>query len=143
MSSARPRAVEGGFWLWVLAGAGLVVLGLLGLTVPRDGVRAQLLAAGLSSQRVEAYLQLVLVQGVLAVLGGLVVGFLAAGVRRGDRRYRRAEVTISTVLSLLQLAAYLLGLGGGVLVPVVLVTASVLVYLPSAQDWFAERAPTL
>lgn len=67
MSSARPRAVEGGFWLWVLAGAGLVVLGLLGLTLPRDGVRAQLLAAGLSTQRVEAYLQLMLVQGVLAV----------------------------------------------------------------------------
>lgn len=138
----RPRLVGIGCWLFVLSGATLVLLGLYALLLPHEQVRQTLRGRGVAEGVISASLQLLVVQGAISVLGGLVVGLLVAGVRRGDPRFRRAEVAVSALLVVLQLGSFVLGLGGTPLVAVALLAACVLVYQPSVAPWFAPSEPT-
>lgn len=139
---ARPRQVGIGYWLFVLSGVALVLLGLYALLLPHDQVRQSLRDRGITENVISSSLQLLVVQGAISVLGGLVVGFLAAGVRRGDPRSRRAEAAISALLVVLELGSYVLGLGGTPLVAVALLAACILVFLPSVAPWFVPAEPT-
>ena len=139
---ARPRQVGIGYWLFVLSGVALVLLGLYALLLPHDQVRQSLRDRGITEDVISSSLQLLVVQGAVSVLGGLVVGFLAAGVRRGDPRFRRAEAAISALLVVLELGSYVLGLGGTPLVAIALLAACILVFLPSVAPWFVPAEPT-
>ncbi|UZJ25249.1 hypothetical protein RHODO2019_01755 [Rhodococcus antarcticus] len=137
----RPRQVSAGYWMFVLSGVALVLLGLYALLLPHDTVRQALRDRGVAEDVISSALQLLVVQGATSVLGGLVVGFLAAGVRRGDPRFRRAEVAVSALLVILQLGSFVLGLGGTPLVAIALIAACVLVFLPSTAAWFTPAEP--
>ena len=139
---ARPRQVGIGYWLFVLSGVALIAFGLLALLLPHDQVRQSLRNRGIAEDVISSFLQLQVVQGGVWVLGGLVVGFLAAGVRRGDPRFRRAEAAISALLVVLELGSYALGLGGTPLVAIALLAACILVFLPSVAPWFVQSEPT-
>ena len=137
----RPKQVGAGYWLFVLSGVALVLLGLYALLLPHDQVRQTLRDRGLAEDVISSSLQLLVVQGAVSVLGGLVVGFLAAGVRRGDPRFRRAELAVSGLLVVVELGSYVLGLGGTPLVAIALLAACVLVVLPSVAPWFTPAEP--
>lgn len=137
----RPRQVGAGYWIFVLSGVALVLLGLYALLVPHDSVRQTLRDRGIAEDVISSALQLLVVQGGISVMGGLGVGFLAAGVRRGDPRFRRAEVAVSALLVILQLGSYVLGLGGTPLVAIALLAACILVFLPSVASWFTPVEP--
>lgn len=137
----RPKQVGAGYWLFVLSGVALVLLGLYALLLPHDQVRQALRDRGIAEDVISSSLQLLVVQGGLSVLGGLVVGLLAAGVRRGDPRFRRAELAVSGLLVVVQLGSFVLGLGGTPLVAIALLAACVLVVLPSVAHWFAPAEP--
>src|SRR5262245_14244701 len=101
--SGRPRTVDGAYFSW-LAGAVLTAaLGLLFLTYP-----------------VSAY-KLV---GILLLLVGLALGFLAGRARRRDPRFARAAVALAMAAVAFQALIVLflpipIGVLGGIVVAVI------------------------
>lgn len=79
---SRPRVVTAAFWCWVVASLLLIVGGLIAAsvsalpTVYRGG-------------------------GVITVLAGAGMAFLAGRTRSGDTRYRRAAVALSLAIVVL------------------------------------------
>ncbi len=116
----RPRPVTVAFWLWVLAAVLLIAMGLL---------------SALSSYVLGFYR----LAGVLWVLAGVGLGFLAGRTRLRDARFRRAGVALSLALAVL-LAIYSVLSGGWpwLAIMIIVMVAAVLLVRPSAQDWFTE-----
>lgn len=135
----RPRPVEVAYWLWLACAALLVLLGLLALTASGAAVREQLVSGGADAANVDALVTLLRGSGGLALAVGVGIGFLAGPVRAGDRRFRRAVVTLSVVYTAVQVLAMAVGVGQlpTLLVSLGAVTASGLVYQRSAAGWFA------
>ena len=119
-SEPRPRVVTVAFWLWTLAAVLLI-------------------AAGLSSLLSEALIGFYRYAGVLWLVAGIGLGFLAGRTRQGDARFRRAGVALSLALVLL-LAVFSLMSQGLIWLPIMIVVmaAAVLMMRPSAQDWFTQ-----
>src|ERR1700676_5218173 len=79
----RPRTVNAAFWCWVLATMMLILFGLL---------------LALSQSHLPIFFR---GAGVLFVLAGIALGYLAGRTRQGDRRFRRAAVAFALVLVVL------------------------------------------
>lgn len=130
-SPSRPGTVSAAYWVWLVAAVLAVLTGVYlasaGATVSStsDGLRR--LAVGV---------------GVINVLVGLGLGFLAARVRAGEPRSRRALVALSIVYAFFGVVQGVVGL----VVPVLLLAALLvlaavaLVATPSARAFFAAEA---
>jgi hypothetical protein len=84
----RPRAVNAGFWCWVVASVLLIVGGLIAASAGLPGFYRG--------------------AGVVTALAGAGMAFLAGRSRGGDTRFRRAAVALSlTIVVLVALIAVL------------------------------------
>jgi peptidoglycan/LPS O-acetylase OafA/YrhL len=118
---SRPRIVEGAFWLWLVASIMLVSFGLLQAT-SRGDIPVFLRGAG-----------------VIWILAGAAMGYLAGRTRRGDPRFRRAAVALSLAVVLLLALFSVMTLGWIWLVIMILtMVAAALVMRPSAAAWFDQ-----
>jgi peptidoglycan/LPS O-acetylase OafA/YrhL len=118
----RPRAVSIAFWCWLAAAILLMLGGLLAL---------------FSQAPVPVFFR---GAGVLWIVSGAVLSFLAGRSRSGDTRFRRAAVALSIALAVL-LALFSVMTSGllwlGILVLVMV--AAVLVMRPAAQEWYQSE----
>jgi hypothetical protein len=78
---SRPRVVTAAFWCWVVASALLIIGGLIVATVALPIVYRG--------------------AGVVTVLAGAGMAFLAGRSRTGDTRFRRAAVAMSLAIVVL------------------------------------------
>lgn len=90
---SRPRVATAAFWCWVVASMLLIVGGLIAASV---AALPMVYRGG----------------GVVTVLAGAGMAFLAGRTRSGDTRYRRAAVALS--LAIVVLVAIVSVLGGAV-----------------------------
>lgn len=121
-SSTRPRTVDLAFWTWLLAAVMLVTGGLLLAFTDAD---------------VPTLLR---ISGVVNVLAGLALAYLARRARGGDVRFRRAAIALALSLTLLLALFALISQGLVWLVTMVLTTVGgVLIMRPSAQEWFRQQ----
>jgi hypothetical protein len=79
---SRPRVVTAAFWCWLAASLLLIVGGLIAATV---SALPMVYRGG----------------GVITVLAGAGMAFLAGRTRSGDTRYRRAAVALSLAIVVL------------------------------------------
>jgi hypothetical protein len=115
---SRPRVVTAAFWCWVAASVLLIVGGLIAASV------SQLLVVYRGA-------------GVLTVVAGVGMAFLAGRARTGDTRYRRAAIALSLVIVVL--VAIVSVLGGAIHVLTLLavfplVAGTVLITRPAASS---------
>lgn len=140
-TGGRPRIVTVAFSAWVSGAVLVVLLGLLSVTFPADTLRSQLMDTGGTPDAVDSVVSLLRAVGVVEIVVGLGIGFLAGpACRGGDARFRRAGSTLSVIFALMLIGALTVGL---VVVPVLamvsailFVVAPVLAYRPSASTWF-------
>jgi hypothetical protein len=123
-----------------MAAAVLLVLGgLLAVTAGYTALLGSFPMASLSEDQIRSLTFLFRGCGVLFIIVGLAIGYLAGRTRKGDKRFRRATVVLSyaTVL-LLVLCALLLG----IVLPlpcvagIASIVAAVAVTRDSANEWF-------
>ncbi|BBY59187.1 hypothetical protein [Mycolicibacterium sarraceniae] len=115
----RPRVVSMAFWCWLSAAILLLLGGLLTL---------------FSHGPVPVFFR---GAGVLWIVSGALLSYLAGRARSGDTRFRRAAVALSIALAVLLALFSVMTRGLVWLVVLVLVTvAAVLVIRPSAQEWY-------
>lgn len=116
-AQSRPRVVTAAYLVWALAAVLLIANGLFFT-----------LESGITFYRAA---------GVLWVLAGVGLGFLAGRTRLGDSRFRRAGVAMSLALVvLLAIFAVLSEALGSLLIMILLMIGAVLLMRPSAQGWF-------
>jgi hypothetical protein len=120
---SRPRAVTAAFWCWVVASIMLIVGGLIAATVT---ALPAVYRGG----------------GVVTVLAGVGMAFLAGRSRIEDARYRRAAIALSLVSVVL--VAIVSVLGGAVhvltlLAVLPLIAGTVLITRPAASS--SEQGP--
>lgn len=129
-----PRAVQVAFWCWVTAAALLLLGGLLEVWLLRDARPA-------NGQDEQARTLILYYRGVgvLCIVLGIAIGFLAGRTRRGDKRFRRATVALSIASVVLLLTAEILLRGvslPAVVALIPLLVAVVSVTRDSASPWF-------
>jgi len=116
-SGPRPRVVTAAYFLWAAAAVLLIANGLF--FILESGIRFYQAA------------------GVLWVLAGIGLGFLAGRTRMGDARFRRAGVAFSFALVVLLAIFSVVSHALGVLaIMILLIIGAVLLVRPSAQAWF-------
>jgi peptidoglycan/LPS O-acetylase OafA/YrhL len=119
----RPRIVDAAFAVWLGAATLLILFGLL---------------LALSQSHVPAFFR---GAGILFVLAGMALGYLAGRTRRGDRRFRRAAVAFS--LAMVVLLALFSVISRGLiwlLIMILAMVGAVLLMRPGAQQWFDASA---
>ncbi|BAX99446.1 hypothetical protein MSTE_04152 [Mycobacteroides stephanolepidis] len=133
----RPRIVDVAFWFWVVSSAALFLNGLAGVTQSYDAVRAAA-KPELTDADVRNLVTYFRAWGVLCILLAAGIAFLAGRTRRGDKRYRRALITLSVVSVLGAIAMAGSGSVGPLLLiaALSLIVANVLIIRPTAQNWF-------
>ena len=114
---SRPRVVTAAFWCWVVASILLIVGGVIAASV---AALPMVYRGG----------------GVVTVLSGAGMAFLAGRTRSGDTRYRRAAVALSLVIVVL--VAIVSVLGGAVhvltlLAVLPLIAGTVLITRPASS----------
>src|SRR3954471_6646465 len=115
---SRPRIVTAAFWSWMVAAVLLVTCGLV-LVVSAHG------------------LAFYVGFGVIFLLAGVVMVFLTARARLGDKRFIRAAVALS--LAAVVLLVGFLAISGALfvaLVGVLLMIGAFAATRPSATAWF-------
>lgn len=135
----RPRSVQVAYWAWLAAAILLVLAGLLAVLSGAESMPGRLPGASLSQDQARSLAVLVRGVGVVSILLGLGVGYLAGRTRRGDKRFRRAAVALSYAI-VLMLALFTL-LFGILLTPhivamIALLVAAVAATRDSADAWF-------
>ncbi|AKC40330.1 Uncharacterised protein [Mycolicibacterium phlei] len=133
----RPRIVDVAFWFWVVSSAALFLNGLAGVTQRYDAVRAAA-KPDLTDADVRNLVTYFRAWGVLCILLAAGIAFLAGRTRQGDKRYRRALITLSVVSVLGAIAMASSGSVGPLLLiaALSLIVANVLIIRPTAQSWF-------
>lgn len=120
--SSRPRIVEVAFWIWLLSSISLVLLGLL-IALTRGNLPTFFRGAG-----------------ILFVLAGLALGYLAGRVRQRNAGFRRAAVGLALALVVLLALFALMTQGALWLIPMILImVGALLIMRPSAQEWFGPE----
>jgi hypothetical protein len=140
MTSAqpRPRIVDVAFWSWVASAIVLIIVGLWALTRSFATIRAGI-PAQVPDDQVRTLVTMVRWTGGVYILIGIAIGFLAGRTRQGDKRFRRAAVTLSyATIVLVVLCALLLGfMPLPVTVALIgLIVAAVAVTRDNAAEWF-------
>lgn len=132
----RPRIVDAAFWTWIVAAVLLLVSGFSALTVSAGQFQDFFQVDEQQASTLVAFNRGI---GVLCVLIGLGIGYVAGKIRNGDRRFRRAGVALSAVAAIL--LAGVARLVPTVVLPVALlalVVGLLLICLPKARAWYAE-----
>lgn len=146
-----PREVTASFWMWIAGSAFSVLSVILLLTqlgAIEDDARRVYLQAPASAFPVDQAVQLTMVFTYIAagltVLVAALFAFFAFKVKDG-RNWARTTLTVLVVLYVLLTlfgvaAGGSLGAGGviGYLIPVLGVVATVLLYLPASNVYFAS-----
>ncbi|MCV7345265.1 hypothetical protein [Mycolicibacterium rhodesiae] len=119
----RPRLVSIAFWCW-LAGAIVLMLGGLLLVFSNGPVPVFFRGAG-----------------VLWIVAGALLSYIAGRTRGGDTRFRRAAVALSIALAIL-LALFSVMTGGLVwlFALVLVIVPAVLIMRPGAQQWYTPES---
>ena len=115
---SRPRAVTAAFWCWVAAAIMLIVGGLIAASV---SALPAVYRGG----------------GIITVLAGAGIAYLAGRSRKDDTRYRRAAIALSLVIVVLVAIASVLGFTVHVLTLLAvlpLIAGTVLITRPSAAS---------
>lgn len=120
-SDGRPRTVDAAYYCWLTGGSLTAATGLLMLTYPVSAYKAV---------------------GVLALVAGLALGFLAGRARKRDPRFARAALALAmATVALLGLIIVFLPVPVGVLGVVVLafvalIAGSVLNQRAASLAWY-------
>ncbi|QEN12505.1 hypothetical protein ACRDU6_07285 [Mycolicibacterium sp. ELW1] len=119
----RPRLVSIAFWCW-LAGSIVLMLGGLLLVFSNGPVPVFFRGAG-----------------VLWIVAGALLSYIAGRTRGGDTRFRRAAVGLSIALAIL-LALFSVMTGGLVwlFALVLVIVPAVLIMRPGAQEWYTPES---
>jgi len=141
MTSAnpRPRSVQVAYGAWLVAAILLVLAGLLAVLSGADSMPGRFPGASLSQDQARSLTVFVRGVGVVLILLGLGVGYLAGRTRRGDKRFRRAVVALSyAIVLMLALFALLFGilLTPQIVAMIALLVAAVSATRDSADAWF-------
>jgi hypothetical protein len=133
----RPRIVEVAFWSWLAGAVLLIVGGLLSVTISFDTVRSAV-TSSVSNDQVRSFLMFYRGAGVICVVIGVAIGYLAGRTRRGNKRFRRAAVALSLAsVVLLAAAALLIGLPlPALLATILLIVGAGVITRPTASAWF-------
>ena len=117
----RPRVVTIAFWCWLVGAALLIVGGTFAVTTDLP-----LLYRG---------------AGILTVLAGAGMAFLAGHSRSGDTRFRRAAVALSLALVVLVALVFVFGVVHilTLLAMIPLIVGTVLMTRPAASAWSDAR----
>ena len=134
-SIVRPRVVSAAYWLWLASAVLLIVVCMIALTLPADQIRASFSSEAQGNSFLTVFRGLGVISGVV----GLAVGLMSSHVRGGDPRFRRALVTLSGIAALLLIFAALVFPFVPLVITIGLVLAAVLVYRPSAREWFQRE----
>ncbi|MBY6363825.1 hypothetical protein [Rhodococcoides corynebacterioides] len=143
--TGRPTLVTVALVAWIVGAVAVLLLGLLSLTFPVSTLREQILEGGGTASDADGLATILRTVGVLFVVVGAGVGFLAGPTcRRGDVRFRRALMVLSALAALFLLGSVLIGFAVVPLLATVgaltFLVASLLVYRPGAAAWFAPTA---
>jgi ABC-type Fe3+ transport system permease subunit len=135
----RPRLLTVAFWFWVAGAVLLMLSGLMAATQSFDAVR-KVAAKTVTDETVRNFINLNRGAGILCILLGVAIAYLAGRTRQGDKRFRRATVTLSlAVVALLVLCALVIGLPApALLAALALIVAVVCATRPAANEWFDE-----
>lgn len=126
-ASGRPRTVDGAFYSWLVGATVTAAMGLLMISYPPMAYK---------------------LVGVLLVLVGLALGFLAGRARRRDARFARAALALAmSSVAFLALVLLFLPMPIGVLAligvaVVALIVGSVLCQRPASQAWLYPDTAT-
>lgn len=134
----RPRIVDVAFWAWLTGAVLLIIGGLLSATTTFGTVRGRA-PAKVTDDQIHTFLSYYRGVGVLCVLLGLAIGYLAGQARRGDKRFRRAAVTLSLVVVVSLLACAVLRVPShpmALLGALALIVAAGLATRAPASAWF-------
>lgn len=116
-AKSRPRVVTVAYLVWAAAAVLLIANGLF--------------------FTLESGIMFYQAVGVLWVLAGVGLGFLAGRTRLGDSRFRRAGIALAlTLVVLLAIFTVLSQTLGSLLIMILLMIGAVLLLRPSARDWF-------
>lgn len=117
---ARPRAVTVAYWCWMVGAVLLIVSGLASAML---GTPLPLIYQG---------------AGILVVLAGVGMAFVAGRTRTADPRFQRTGVALSMAIVLVVAVASVVGvvdrLAGIALLP--LIAGTVTIRSAAAQTWF-------
>lgn len=143
--TGRPTLVTVALVAWIVGAVSVLLLGLLSLTFPVTTLREQIVDGGGAASDADGLVTVLRTVGVLFVVIGAAVGFLAGPTcRRGDVRFRRALMVLSALAALFLLGSVLIGFAVVPLLATVgaltFLVASLLVYRPGAAAWFAPSA---
>ncbi|MDX1892494.1 hypothetical protein [Mycolicibacterium sp. 050158] len=120
----RPRTVVAAFWCWVVAAVLIAAQGLW-----------------IASRPLPLFFQL---SGILLVVVGLALGYLAGRARRGQKRFGSAAVGLALASVLLLIMLLVVG-GGGVLtiavIMILLITGSAMNQRSASQQWYDAQGP--
>lgn len=113
----RPRVVTAAFWCWQIAAVLLIVGGLI-------VAFADLLPGQRGS-------------GVIAMLAGVGMAYLAGRMRTGDTRFRRAAVALALAIVVLMPLLVMFGVVHllTLLSVLLLIAGAVLITRPAAASW--------
>lgn len=145
--ASRPRIVTVAFAAWVVGAVLAVLLGLISVTFSADALRTQVTDDGVSVDDVNGFITVLRTFGILQIVVGSAIGFLAGVTcRGGDGRFRRALTALSVMFGLVLLGSSIVGFAVvpllATLGAILLFVASALAYRPSASPWFAAPEPT-
>jgi hypothetical protein len=116
--SPRPRAVSAAFWCWLGAAMLLIVGGLIAASV-----HLPVIYRG---------------AGIITVIAGAGMAFLAGRSRSGDNRFRRAAVAFSLAIVVLVALVSLFGVVHilTLIGVILLIVGTVLMTRPSTTAWY-------
>ena len=135
---ARPGVVTAAYVLWLISAVLLIAVGMVAFTLPIEQLREAFVEAGATDAEVDTFRSVLRAFGVLFAIIGLVTALLAAFVRNGDPRFRRALAALSIVFALFVFVA-VLAFPPILLISIMLFVAVVLIYRPSARGWFVRE----
>ncbi len=124
MTSAqpRPRSVQVAYWAWLVGAVALVLLGLL-----------------IATSSAPAFFR---GAGVIFAAGGLGLAYLAARMRRGDPRFRRAAIALAMALVVLLVLFTIQVHGlGWALAAIPVLAGAIAATRQTASDWFDSVDP--
>jgi hypothetical protein len=132
----RPRVVEAAFWVLVVGAVLLMVGGLLAATLSFDTVRSAT-ALSISDEQLRNYLSLHRGAGIVCVLAGGGLGFLAGRTRSGDARFRHATIGLAlAIIVVVGLAAVFAGIHLLTLLSLLpIIVGMLLLTRPAATAW--------
>ncbi|ULE34190.1 hypothetical protein [Mycobacterium sp. IDR2000157661] len=137
----RPRVVEVAFWIILTSAVLLIIGGLMASAADFDDARSAV-ASSVTDEDLRQYLTLYRGAGLISVLVGGALAFVAGRARRGDARFYRATVGLA-LAAVLVVGVFAVVLGVAQLVTLAallpLLIGVLVIVQPAARSWFAVK----